>query len=127
MGSFLVVLVVAVLCVAWVRAAQRSRRHWLRRLALPGRWQWREHEGILELRGELDAGEYRFIEPGGEEAGRWSLRGHELLLEPADGGRATRLDLRLFEEGMIGLDGPGREHRVYVKQRNNVIPLRRQG
>lgn len=53
------------------------------------------------------------------------LKGHELHLTPRDGA-PTRLDLRLFAEGKIGLHGPGRERRVYVKARGNVIPLRRQ-
>ena len=127
MASLLVLLAVTVLCVLWIRGAQRSRVQWLARLALPGRWQWRDHDGALELEGDLDRGRYRFQEPQGEEVGSWSLQGHELVLEPADGRPGTRLDLRLFEDGLIGLDGPGRERRVYVKQRSNVVPLRRQG
>ena len=127
MGSFLVLVTVTAVCVVWVRAARRSRHQWLTRLSLPGRWQWRDHEGVLELKGDLDSGHYRFLEPAGEEAGQWSLHGHEMVLEPHDGESPTRLDLRLFEDGVIGLDGPGRERRVYVKQRSNVIPLQRHG
>jgi len=124
MNSLLVLLVVTLLCFTWLRAAQRNRRHWISQLDLPGRWLWEGHEGVLELSGDLDAGLYRFIEPGGDETGRWSLRGHELLLDPDDGGSASRLDLRMFEEGKIGLHGPRRQRRIYVKQRSNVVPLR---
>jgi len=46
------------------------------------------------------------------------------VLEPRRG-KATALDVRLFDAGKIGIHGPGREHRVYVKQRSNVVPLRR--
>jgi hypothetical protein len=52
------------------------------------------------------------------------------VLEPQSGspnGPLITLDLRLFAEGKIGLHGPGRERRIYVKKRSNVIPLRRHG
>lgn len=124
MSSFLVVLVVTALCVAWVRASRRSRRQWLARLDLPGRWEWQDHAGSLELEGELDQGRYRFVESANEEQGRWSLRSHELVLQPDEGGAVTALDVRLFEEGKIGIHGPGRERRIYIKQRGNVVPLR---
>lgn len=124
MNSLLVLLVVTLLCFTWLRAAQRNRRRWISQLDLPGRWLWEDHEGVLELSGDLDAGRYRITEPGVDEAGRWSLVGHELRLDPEDGGAASRLDLRMFGEGKIGLDGPRRQRRIYVKQRNNVVPLR---
>ena len=125
MSSFLVVMLVAALCVTWVRAFRRRRRHWLARLDLPGRWEWQDHAGSLELEGDFDQGRYRFVETGSEEQGRWSLRSHELVLQPDDGGALSTLDVRFFEEGKIGIHGPGRERRIYVKQRGNVIPLRR--
>ena len=125
MGSFLVVLLVTAFCVTWVRASRRSRRRWLARLDLPGRWEWQDHTGSLELEGDLDQGRYRFVETGSEEQGRWLLRSHELVLQPDDEGAVTALDVRLFEEGKIGIHGVGRERRIYVKQRGNVVPLRR--
>jgi hypothetical protein len=125
MSSLLVVLVVAALCVTWVQASRRSRLRWLVKLDLPGHWAWQDHSGSLELSGNLDAGRYRFVEAGHEEQGSWSLRGHELALRPDDGGAESALDVRLFAEGKIGIHGPGREGRIYVKQRGNVVPLRR--
>ena len=125
MSSLLVVLVVTALCVIWVRASRRNRRRWLARLDLPGQWAWQGHAGSLVLEGELDQGRYGFSESGNEEQGRWCLRGHKLVLQPDGGGAVTALDVRLFEEGKIGIHGPGRERRIYVKQRANVVPLRR--
>lgn len=130
MSSFLVVLAVTAICITWVRASRRNRQRWLARLDLPGRWQWQDHAGTLELEGELGQGRYRFEESafdgsGNEEQGRWWLRSHDLVLQPDGEGDVTALDLRLFEEGKIGIHGPGRERRIYVKQRANVVPLRR--
>lgn len=124
MSSLLVVIVVAAVCVLWVRANRQSRRRWLERLDLPGTWIWEAHDGVLELEGGLDRGRYRLRDGDSEERGEWQLQGHDLVLEPRIG-RPSRLDLRMFSEGKIGVHGPGREHRIYVKKRGNVIPLRR--
>jgi hypothetical protein len=126
MGSLLIIAAVAALCFLWVRANRQNRRRWLEKLDLPGAWRWADHDGSLELSGGLDGGRYRSREGGNEEQGEWRLEGHELVLEPQSG-RPARLDLRLFTEGKIGLHGLGREHRIYVKLRGNVVPLRRQG
>ncbi|MFU8816682.1 MAG: hypothetical protein ACNA7W_15145 [Pseudomonadales bacterium] len=122
----LLLIIVAVLCVLWVRANRQSRRRWLERLDLPGTWIWEDHDGALELQGELDHGRYRLRDEADEERGAWRLDGHDLVLEPT-AGNATTLDLRMFTEGRIGLHGPGLEHRIYVKKRGNVIPLRQHG
>lgn len=124
MGSLLLVVIVATGCALWVWRSHQLRQRWLQRLDLPGVWQWEDHDGVLELEGELDGGRYRIREDGGEEAGRWRLDGHDLVLEPGSGS-PTALDLRLFSQGKIGVHGPGREHRIYIKQRSNVVPLRR--
>jgi hypothetical protein len=124
MGSLLLIIVVAVVCTLWVRANRQSRQRWLTRLDLPGTWNWQDHDGVLELDGELDSGRYRIRDEDQEEQGEWRLRGHDLVLEPRSGA-STTLDLRMFTEGKIGLDGPGRERRVYIKKRGNVVSLRR--
>ncbi len=95
------------------------------RLALPGVWQSDAPNGpwVLEFAGEPTSG--RFIERSGRatERGRWRLLGSEIELESENGTR--RYELRLFENGSIGIDGPGRERRIYVRQRSNVVPLRK--
>jgi len=124
MSSLLVVIAVAIACAVWIRANRQNRRRWLERLDLPGTWVWQDHDGVLELEGDLDHGRYRIRDGDREEQGEWQLKGHDLVLEPRHG-RSTALDLRLFTEGKIGVHGPGREHRVYVKKGGNVVPLRR--
>ena len=64
------------------------------------------------------------------QRGEWRLSGRTLTLSPTEGGAQqsgapTRYELRLFEAGRIGLDGPGREREVYSKRDGNVIPLLR--
>lgn len=124
MGSLLVVIAVAGVCAFWVWSARVHRRRWLQRLDLPGIWSWQDHDGELELFGELDRGRYRIREDDREEQGEWRLEGHDLILQPRRG-TASTLDLRLFDTGKIGIHGPGREHRIYLKKPSNVVPLRR--
>jgi hypothetical protein len=124
MSSLLLIVAVAVVCGFWVLTNRKHRQRWLQRLDLPGTWSWEDHDGELELNGELDSGRYCMRDGDDEERGEWRLEGHDLVLEPRSG-RASALDLRLFIEGKIGVHGPGREHRVYVKKRGNVVPLRR--
>lgn len=124
MGSLGVVIVVAAVCALWVWSNRVSRRRWLERLDLPGAWRWEDHDGELELQGGLDRGRYRIRDGNHEEQGEWHLEGHDLVLAPRVG-KPSALDVRLFTQGKIGIHGPGREHRIYVKKRGNVVPLRR--
>jgi hypothetical protein len=73
----------------------------------------------------LHTGTYRFREPDADERGTWSLEGHMLLLTSEADPTPQRYELRFFDDGKIGLDGPGRTRRVYVKEPTNVVPLRR--
>lgn len=126
MGSLAVVILVAALAFLWIRGTRRNRAAWLTRLDLPGVWEREGEWGRLELSGELDRGRYRISEGRGgegEESGRWMLEGHTLRLEPEQG-EPGAYDLRLFQEGKIGIDGPGRERRIYQKVPSNVVPLR---
>ena len=125
MGSLLVVIAVTALVVVWVRGTKRNRARWLARLDLPGVWEREGEWGRLELTGNLDGGRYRISDGGNtaEEAGEWHLEGHTLKLV-SEGGEATEHDLRLFQEGKIGIDGPRLTRRVYQKVPSNVVPLR---
>lgn len=125
MASLFVVIAVTALVVVWVRGTRRNRARWLARLDLPGIWERDGEWGRLELTGDLDRGSYRIAEGGEQpaESGTWFLHGHTLCLTSTRGER-NEYDLRLFEEGRIGIDGPRLERRIYRKVPSNVVPLR---
>jgi hypothetical protein len=134
MASLLVVIGIACIAALWVNGARKNRQRWLARLDLPGVWHWQPSDsaepgvrGSLELSGGLSSGTYRLVEPDVEESGNWSLEGHTLQMIPTGADGAGRYEIRFFDEGKIGIDGPGRERRIYVKERTNVVPLRRRG
>ena len=128
MGSLLVVIAVTALVVVWVRGTRRNRLRWLSRLDLPGIWEREGESGRLELTGELDEGRFRILDGEGnaDRAGFWRLEGNSLIFT-TDGEQPLKCDLRLFQEGKIGVDGPGLERRVYQKVPSNVVPLRGRG
>lgn len=115
----------AVLVTLWIRSARANRREWLEGLSLPGTWVLRNTESlsVLSFGGGLGEGRYTWREEGREEEGAWRLHGHTLRLAP-DGGEAVDYDLRTFGDGSIGIDGPGHERCVYLRRRDNVVPLR---
>jgi len=126
MGSILLIVAVATLAFVWLRGTRRNRARWLNRLDLPGVWERQGEPGKLELKGQLDGGTYRLsgAAAGDNESGKWLLEGHTLCLTKASG-TTVDYDLRLFQEGKIGINnGPRGEHRVYQKVPSNVVPLR---
>ena len=125
MGPLLIVIAVTVLVIIYVRGTRRNRLRWLKRLDLPGIWQWEDHDGTLELAGSYEEGNYRFREPEGNESGLWVLEGETLVLTPESGSGPTKYDVRLFDDRKIGVDGPRRTRRIYIKEHTNVVPLRR--
>lgn len=125
MAPLIVVIGVTLVVLLWVQGTRRNRLRWLRRLDLPGVWHWEGNRGRLELSGELHQGQYRLVDPDAEERGSWSLQGDRLLLTPQGATDAVSHELRFFDDGKIGINGPGRERRVYAKQRSNVVPLKR--
>jgi hypothetical protein len=120
-----ILLIVVVAGVYWTRSLRQARRRWLERLDLPGAWQWQGDEGELELSGRIDGGRYHIRERGGDELGEWRVAGHALILVAEPQRKPIEYDLRLFKDGTIGIHGPGREQRIYVKKRGNVVSLRR--
>jgi hypothetical protein len=124
-GSLILVIAAAALAFFWIRGTRRNRVQWLTRLDLPGIWEREGEWGRLEISGELDRGSYRFSDggAGADESGRWLLEGHTLVLT-TESGESDDYDLRLFQEGKIGIDGPRRERRIYQKVPSNVVPLR---
>jgi hypothetical protein len=125
MLTLILLIILAAVGVYWARSLRQTRRRWLERLDLPGTWQWQGEEGELELSGHVDGGRYHFRERGLEETGEWRLAGHALVLTAEPQRTPVEYDLRLFKDGTIGIHGPGREQRIYVKKRGNVVSLRR--
>ena len=115
--------------VLWRRSVGQRRR-WLRQLALPGSWQWDSGDSVLSLSGELSSGSFLLRENGQQCSGRWRLIGHNLELHATRGDltlgedSSYLFDLRRFGTGALGLDGIGRERRVYNRSNENVVPLR---
>lgn len=117
--------IVVLLAGLLIRGARTNRRDWLKALSLPGTWVLRNAESlsVLSFGGDLDQGTYSWREDGHEEEGGWRLRGHTLKLTP-EGGQAVDYELRVFDDGSIGIDGPGHERCVYLRRRDNVVSLR---
>jgi hypothetical protein len=124
MGRLVLLLAVVAAVYLWIRQSRIARQRWLARLALPGVWSSDTEAGdvTVEFQGEPDHGSYVETDRHTTERGRWRIEGSQLWLSSESGERAY--ELRLFADGSIGVDGPGRERRVYVRRRNNVVPLR---
>ncbi len=129
MTIYLLLAVIVGAVVLYVRGTRAARLRWLSQLSLPGAWH-RDGVGesrVLRLGGELDGGRYVAQDGESEETGVWRLSGHTLVLHPdqSDDPEASQhFDIRLFDTGRIGIDGPGREREIYVKRADNVIELR---
>ena len=112
-----------------VRRIQMRRRRWLRHLNLPGSWTWDEGDSVLDLSGNHSSGSFLLREDGEQRSGRWLLRGHSLQLfvtkGDAEGYNPYLFDLRTFERDKIGLDGVGRNQRLYSRTSKNVVSLHR--
>ena len=132
MTLWLLIASVALLCLHWVRKARRSRLAWLQSLNLVGKWECAPENAAglrrwLTFSGGIASGSYVSRDGDAVHRGAWRLRGHTLTLQPKEGAYEgdgpMHYDLRLFETGKIGLDGPGRKREIYLKRGSNVIPL----
>ncbi len=129
LGGVLIVVLVGAMWL-WMRRIRVRRQRWERRLSLPGEWRCsnQAERTVLRLMGRNDSGTYVQKRRGDvetvEEHGRWRLRGASLYLQKA-GEPARQYELRLFEDGSIGIDGPDRPHWVLRRvSGGNVVPLR---
>ena len=126
MSQIIVGLIVA-LVVLWFKSARKTRERWLKQLNLPGVWDLdddRTRPVALELRGTLSAGIYRFRTDTRKETGKWRISGNSIVLS-VDGGREERCELRFFDSGRIGINGPQHIRQIYIKRADNVVPLKR--
>lgn len=126
MASLILIIIVAVVATIWVRATRIARDRWVSHLSLPGTWECDVEGGrtVLELSGGPTGGRYveRSDGDGSDERGEWSLHGHVIEFNCTD--RTTQCDLRSFDDGSIGIDGPGRARRIYRRRTSNVVPIK---
>ena len=126
MSQIIVGLIVALVAL-WFKSSRKTRERWLKQLNLPGVWDLdddRTRPVSLELRGTLSAGIYRFRTDTRKETGKWQISGNSIVLS-GDGGRKERCELRFFDSGRIGINGPQHIRQIYVKRADNVVPLKR--
>lgn len=119
----LVVLLVVGIVFLYVRSSRKARSAWLAQLDLPGLWYWQQGDGQLALVGNADHGDFIRQEGAKESSGKWRIDGHRLVLRGQD--CEESLDLQFFKQGNIGLENALGECRIYVKEANNVVPLKR--
>ena len=127
MNSLLVLGVVAVVILFWVMRTRAARRNWVESLDLIGQWDL-EGKNDKNVRIEFigargDAGNYMASTNESLESGSWHLTSYFLVLHPNEG-EPARYELRRFETGRIGINGPGREKQIYRKKRvSNIVKI----
>ena len=125
MSQMTVVLIVALVAL-WYRSARKTRARWLEQLNLPGVWDLDDRHSrtiSLEMRGTRSAGIYRFRTDNRTETGKWRIARQSIVFS-VNGGGEERCELRLFDVGRIGINGPQHIRQIYVKRADNVVPLR---
>jgi len=125
MNLLFFIAVVALGAYVFVRRSRDARRRWLERVHLQGSWEW--HSGAaassIDFTGGPAEGEYVETTATSRQRGRWTLHGGSVRFAPEQG-TPFECRFRLFEDGSIGIDGAGRERRVYTRRASNVVPLR---
>ena len=126
MGSLILLLFVAVIVFSYIRFTRRNRERWLKRINLVGVWDV-EHSAdevsYLDFRGNLSSGTYTFESSNDIQRGDWMIVGTCLRFKPNEGDPFD-CDLRFFDTGKIGIDGPGHERKIYLKRADNVVLLK---
>jgi hypothetical protein len=131
MLQVLVVAFVAMCIYFYMRSKHLAKVGWLKRLDLPGVWQWQDGEAALILSGSNDQGTFVATEGTADSLanaqktvrGEWRLVGHELTL--AASGFNQTLEVTLYQPGSIGLEDESGVRRAYAKESKNVVPLRK--
>ena len=126
--SFLIVLgAVAAAVLFWITKTRSARRRWVEDLDLIGQWDLEGAEkdkvSIEFIGARGDVGNYMASTHDTLESGSWHLTSYSLVLEPMNGEQQS-FELRRFEPGRIGINGPGREKQIYRKKRvPNIIKI----
>lgn len=127
MGTLGVVAGVLAILAVWIVRTRSARRRWLQLLDLPGMWilEGSEKEQVrIEFFGTPKDGQYIESLQDKIVAGNWRLSGSSLILTPNEREDQT-FEIRSFESGRIGINGPGRDRQIFQKKANNVVPMRR--
>ena len=123
----LLVLALAVACGVYVlvRRSREARRRWLEHVHLQGSWECLEPgtSSSLDFAGGPAEGTYVESTATGRQRGSWTVHGTRITLAPEQG-QPLECEFRFFEDGSIGIDGLGRERRIYTRRASNVVPLR---
>lgn len=123
------IVIAAIIVFLWVRHTREARRNWVDKLNLVGTWEpdtsvSAKTPVLLSLSGQTDRGDYELRFSDRVERGIWTIVRSTLVLTNEQG-QDHAYELRLFETGKIGLDGPNINQQVLVKRVENIVPLRR--
>ena len=127
MGSLVIFGAVGFVLLFWIIWTRSARQRWVRDLDLIGQWDL-EGDNPDQVRIEFigtrgDQGNYMASEGDTLESGNWHLTSYYLVLEQL-GGESNRYELRRFDQGLIGINGPARPYQTYRKKKlANVIKL----
>ena len=127
MSSLIAFGLVGFVILGWVMWNRSARQKWVRDLDLIGQWDL-EGDNPEDIRIEFigtrgDRGNYMASEGDTLESGNWYLTSYYLVFDPQEG-ETKRYELRRFEAGLIGMNGPGREYQRFRKKKlANVIRL----
>ena len=78
---------------------------------------------IIDPATDTDMPGYLFTDGDKTQQGSWRIGPTSLILSP-DNEESFECDLRLFDTGKIGIDGPGHQRKIYMKRADNVVVLR---
>lgn len=123
------IVIAAIIVFLWVRHTREARRKWVDKLHLPGTWEPDSSVStnppvLLSLTGQSDRGDYELRFSDRVERGIWVIVRSNLVLTNEQG-QDHSYEIRFFETGKIGLDGPNINQQVLVKRVENIVPLRR--
>lgn len=132
MGRIVIVIgffAIALLLVTWFSRMSTVRQKWLASLELPGSWAQdspsdEKDPTVLTFNGELNHGTYEMRRNESNQQGTWRISQSSLILSETTGDETT-YEIRYFEQGKIGLHGNSLDRQTFIKQTDNIVPLRR--
>ncbi len=122
-------LIVVVAILVWFKIVRDARRRWVEELDLVGTWDLDVSESdatplSVTFHGNTDNGTYWVQSIDNNVDGDWRLSGSSLVLVDPERGD-LEYEVRLFDKGSIGINGPDHDHALFKKRSENIVPLRR--